>query len=188
MSLQRSLLIFKVVVLVGALFGVLYLIRHLNEETVAKGLEAVGVEAGGASSPGFKAANRALKSGESQYNLCRTRVKSVVWPDGRKIEEAQDGMKTKWVAFDPAARDIGFLDIEKWFSVHCQIVVAISPGAPTAPLTNVVTFEFIDGTSLDIKRGQNGLFDTADSVFASDDLKQALGELATMARFQPSPQ
>ena len=181
MSVQRSMLIFKLVVLVAALVGVLYLIRHLNEESVAKGFQAIGIEPA-----------PPMKPGESRFNLCRTRVKALVWPDGRKIEQSEREMKATWMAFDSgaalgavsSAREMNPLEVEKWLSLHCQVTVSRHERAPLEPFVDFLTLQFIDGTSMRIRRSQNWMF-VIDGVesFSSPDLRAVVDEAAQLAQF-----
>jgi hypothetical protein len=123
--------------MVAALVGVVWAIKTLNSGAMNQAFDALGLQAGGAGSPGLQAAGRPLQPGEERFNLCPTRIVGFVWngssPEGRKaIEEKKDGIKMHWMAQSSVGgdREIAYLEIEKWLTSHCQIVVRLKPNQP----------------------------------------------------------
>jgi hypothetical protein len=174
----NKLVILKVLVLVAALCGVIYVISHMTPDKVSQGMQQVGL-----------APTAAPSTGDS-VNLCRTRVRAIIWQDGRKIKEAQDGMKAHWQAFNLTAQDIGSMDVEKWLSLHCEVAVvardASSDSNPASATKPFVTFEYIDKGRENLDRSANGLYRFAGRTFASPDLDKAFEDLIKLANLQPT--
>ena len=181
---MKPSVILKLVLLVMMLVGVVWATRSMNEQSAAKFFAAFG--APGATS-GSEPKAVALGAGDSKYNVCKTRVRAVVWPDGRRIEESKTDIRARWMAVDPQSREINGLDVEKWFSRHCEIVVRESGDAKTATdgFGNYVTFEFIDGTKTDFLRNEKGVIRADERQFVSPDFDAAVAELVSLAQLQP---
>jgi hypothetical protein len=191
---------FKLIVMVLMLTGVLYSIRSMNEKSVEKAFDALGLQEGGAGSPGLQAAGAALKPGEERFNLCRTRINGIEFGTGRKINEATAGLKTTWLASEPvlgqkqdpapsgAPREIGTLDIEKWLTQHCQIVVRAVPHAAVESLNSrsKIDVRYVDGTTLSLLRIGGRYFEIGQRDFESEDFAAALVELQLLAQFNPA--
>jgi hypothetical protein len=176
----------KVLLLVLMLTGVVFAMRSMNEQSAAKFFGALGIETAG-NHGGGDSASRMLGTGESKFNVCKTRVRAVVWPDGRKVEESRQDLRARWMAVDPTPREIGSLDVEKWFSRHCEIVIRESEASAAVKegFSNFVTFEFIDGTKTDFQRSEAGVIRAGERQFFSDDFDAAVAELAGIAQLQP---
>ena len=166
------------------LAGVIYLIRAVNGESVARGLMVMGIESGTSQSPGLRAGQRLLLPGEETLSICRTRVKAILLPNGNRIEELREGVKLTWMAYDPNPREIGYLEVEKWLSQHCQItIVKQTESRILTPGPGKLTLEYISGAPMVIQvRGANE-FETGEAKFHSPDLTSALAELGRIAQF-----
>ncbi len=189
---MSKLLYFKVVVLTLALVGVFYVLREMSPAKVESGLETVGLVPVGAAPTGVTPsvgnsaqAIKARRVNSEDIQLCRTRVSAVVWPDGRKIQELQSGMKLKWQAFNLSAQDIGYMEIEKWFSLHCSTPATLRDEG-TASFAPFVQFEYIDGTHEKLLKSQNGLYQFHGKIFDSAELTQAFADLIKVAHLEPN--
>lgn len=177
--------------MVLALAGVLWSMRSLNTQNIEKAFDALGLQAGGAGSPGFQAAGQILSPGEERFNICRTRITAIEFGSQRRIEESNAGLKVTWKAVDPRMREISTLDVEKWLTGHCQIVikpalgVAGDLGEGNLKPIGSVEFKFVDGTKLSVQRLGEQRFKIESRVFESPDLQMALLELQQNAQFQP---
>lgn len=190
-----KLLYVKVLVLIAALGMIIYIISNLSPEKVSDSLAAIGAAPGTADAPGLQPWTRPVGEGEERFNVCRTRVHAVEWPDGKKIEEKKAGLKLTWEAHSPEARELPYLGIEKWFSRHCQIVIAKvgassaagtgagSPGVPTPEFKDFLALVFVDGSRVQIRRTADGVFDFDGQTFKSADLDEAIVELKQIAQF-----
>ena len=183
---MSKLLYLKVLMMVIALIAIFYLITNMTPDKVAQSMSNIGVASPEAGAPA-KEASRAAKA--EQINLCPTRVHAIVWPDGRKIQEAKSGLKMKWQAFNLNPVDLGYMDVEKWLSLHCEVSGTLrSPdeGEKFAPL---VTIEYIDGTVGALSRAKGDHYGFAGTSgpksFESPDLTKALDDLITLAQLQP---
>lgn len=119
-----------------------------------------------------------------RFNLCKTRVHAIIWPDGKKIEEFREGMTMKWMAHDPQPREIGYIEMEKWLGEHCSFATAAGPEAPSTTGEEVIKVEFIDKTVLKIGLGPDNLFRIENEVFRSPEFSHALRELRTLGQFE----
>lgn len=184
---MKPLFLAKIILLSVMLIGVLYSIRQVNGGAVQRAFQALGLQAGSGEAPGFHPANRPLAPGEKSFNLCPNRIHAVVWSERRKVEEFRDGMKLKWIAVDPAPRELGYMEIEKWLSAHCKI--AVKPVADSsATYADYISVRYIDGTELKIGKAADGSFRAAGATpeaFQSPDLASALEELEKIAQLKP---
>ena len=197
---MKYLLPLKIFILIAALVGVFYAIHRVNSGSMEHAFQVLGIQEGNGDTPGFQPAHRAIQPGEITFNICPNRVKAVVWSD-RKVEELRNGMKVSWMAYDPAARELGYLAVEKWFSNHCQIFVTPEPDAvgndsaqvsdPAQKLMDYVVIRYIDGSEMQVQRDGTGLFiakRTGETTrFRSSDFVDALKELGVLAQFAPGP-
>ena len=103
------------------------------------------------------------------------------WSNGKEIRETREGLKSKWMAFDPQPHEIGYLEMEKWLSRHCQIIVEPTTQPPAAQFKSFMTIRYIDGSELHIKRGSATLFLFGDQAYLSEDFRSALDEIAAIA-------
>ena len=175
---MNKLVYLKVLVLLAALCGVIYVINHMSAEKVSQGMEKVGI-AVPAATPG------SAPTGES-VTLCRTRVHAIIWPDGRKIEEARDGMKARWQAYNLTPQDIGSMDIEKWLSLHCEVAAVARDASSASQAKPFVSFEYIDKGRENLDRSADGVYRFAGRSFTSPDLDTAFADLIKLANLQPT--
>jgi hypothetical protein len=166
----NKLVYFKVFVLLAALGGVIYIITHLTPAKVSEGMAQAGL-------------SEPAQAGAEKINLCRTRVHAIVWPDGRKIQEARDGLKARWQAYNLNPEDIGSMDVEKWLSLHCEVPgVARDASLPTKAF---VTIEYIDGGRENLDRADDGVYRFAGRTFVSPELDKAFEDLIKLANLEP---
>lgn len=186
---MKPTVILKVAILLVMLLIVVSIMRNMNEQSAAKLFSNLGIDPKASSAGGGTSApEQPLGANQSNFNICKTRVHAVVWPDGRRIEESREQIKAHWLAVDPTPREIGSLDVEKWFSRHCQIAIVEDEASRAARdgFNNFVTFEFIDGTKADFQRTESGVFRAeGDRQFRSDDFDKAIAELIGLAQLQP---
>ena len=173
-----------------ALILVVAMMRGVTPEKMDQVFTALGIEPGTAQSPGFQPGSRPLEKGEERFNICRTRIHSISWPSGRRVEEFKEGLKLRWLAVDPRPREIGYMEVEKWLSAHCQVIVRPLNEAPaeTGKLVEIV-IRFVDNTTATIRNLGGALYDLKDfgeeRLVESPDLMEALLELQRIARFDP---
>ncbi len=178
---MSKLLYLKVIVLGIALIMIFYVIRHLSPDHVNASLQQIGIAppATGVAVP---------PPVPLKIELCRTRVSAIVWPDGRKVQELKDGLKMRWQAFNLNAEDIGYMDVEKWFSLHCSTNAAahlVSQTTYPDPSNLFVTFEYVDGTHEQLMRSKSGAFFIfAGQAFESPELAAAFADLETLAHLK----
>lgn len=184
---MKTLTFIKATILVLTLVAVIYAIRSLNSGAMGSFFYSLGIEPGTQQSPGLQpAGRRPVQMGEERLNICRTRVHALIFQSGQKIEELKEGLNLKWMAYDPKPREISYLDVEKWLSRHCQIVIgprAIADGE-VLKFEEYATIEFIDGSSLKVLKAADGTYRIEDRTFYSDDLTDALAELRQIALFE----
>lgn len=198
----------KILVLVIVLIGVFVAIRSLTTDKVEGAFQALGIEPGADGKASLQAAGGALAPGETRRTLCQTRVHAIRFPDGRSIVEHKDGMKGDWKAEEtsiaentgkiepdatPAvpvkARSLNYLEVEKWFSQHCQYVAAPAPGdenlEPSNEPVKFVLFEFVDQSQWEVYRSGDVFSSAKDPKdrFVSPDLVKAMSELRAIAGF-----
>lgn len=180
----------KIAFMILALVMVVGVIRGLNSQNMEKAFESLGLSPGNAESPGIQPGSRALQPGEERFGLCRTRIVAITWPDGRKIEERKDGLKLTWTAADPANREVSYLDVEKWLSRHCQVIVrAADPGSLGAmtPLAGgPILIKYVDGNQSKLEAFPGDIFRFDGRVMKSTDLMESLIELQKIAQFNPA--
>ena len=185
---MKSGLLFKVLFMMIALIMVIFAIRGMNEKSMEAVFDALGIEPGTAKSPGFQPGGRKLGPGEERFNICRTRVHAIVWPSGRRVEEFREGLKLRWLAVDPRPREIGYLEVEKWLSAHCQVVIKPVTDAPKGTAATIEV-RYIDEKVSRIKVYEDAIFDLKEfgeeRLVRSDDLRDALLELQKIAIFDP---
>ena len=153
------MLAFKILGLAVTLLIVMYAMRHINDGSMQGVFQALGVDAGGGSnSPGFQASGRIRAQGEERIAICPTRIHSVNWADGRRIEETESGLKLRWMGYTPDQRELTYLEVERWLSQHCQVVAQPLPLNEHEKLAPYLTIHYIDGTKLEIDRLGDDLF------------------------------
>jgi hypothetical protein len=198
----------KILILVIVLIGVFAAIRGLTTQKVEEAFQALGVEPSAGGHPSLQAAGGALAPGETRRTLCQTRVHAIRFPDGKSIVERKDGMKLDWVAEEAPvaentgkieadttsappsqARSLNYLEIEKWFSQHCQYVAGPAPAGenlePSNEPVKFVLFEFVDKSQWEVFRSGDVFSSAADPKdrFVSPDLAKAVSELRAIAGF-----
>lgn len=181
---------FKVILMVVTLVFVIAIMRGMTPEKMENVFAALGIEPGTAHSPGLQPGGRPLTEGEERFNICRTRIHSITWPSGRRVEEFKEGLKLRWVAVDPRPREIGYLEVEKWLSAHCQVIIRPIKEAPeTSGQPSEIVIRFVDNSTATIRNLGGALYDVKDfgeeRLVESLDLKEALLELQRIAQFDP---
>lgn len=176
-------------VLVIALVLVFVGMKAMTPQAIQGAFSALGVEPGAAGQPGFQSGGKPLAQGEERRTLCRTRLRAIRFADDRAVAEVSKGMKLDWTAEDGAGekksvRSIGYLEMEKWLSQHCQFLAAPA-GEMAVGEVPAVVFEFIDGSSWGLSQaGPLFLPDSGPKTpFSSPDLQAALAELRQLAGF-----
>ena len=185
--MRNPLVITKILLMVVALAGVLYVMRSVNQDGAGRFLQALGVEPGTQQSPGLQPSNRKLQEGEESHNICPTRIKAITWADGRAVQEHKEGLKMRWQALEPGKpepRDISYLEVEKWLSLHCQIAIkpVLTQTDPPGPFTKFLTIQYVDGTENVIAKHEK-VFKSDAKLFTSEDFESALADLERIAIF-----
>lgn len=140
----------RVAVMAAALFGVLTIMKKLNQP---------GALAGG--------------GGDETVNLCPTRVSSVSMIGRFAIK--QDGMKWYRTGDGEERTELDPVAVEKWFGENCQLrATKESANADAAPL---VTLAYISGLPSTIMMGPDGVFSMNQSHFRSQELLKAITAL-----------
>ena len=176
----------KILVLIAALFGIFYVINHLSEQKVAAGMQQIGIAP--VAAPGAPPAvptSAPVAGSSDNINLCPTRIRAIVWPDGRKLQETSEGLKRKWQAFNLTPVDIGYMDVEKWLSLHCSVPVDSDRLNPDDQLAPLLTIEYIDGSKEILSSTNTGHYRLGQRSFASSELTSALADLVRMAGLLP---
>lgn len=189
---MKPTLFFKIVTLIAALVFVLIAIRSINAGSVGKFFAALGIEPGTQSSPGLQPGGSSLAPGEERFNICRTRIVGVRFVDGRQIVEEKNGFKMRWMAVEREPREIGYLDVEKWLSRHCQITIRpAGEMAADAEKSRWLEIRYVDGSLAVIHRVRGGVFDFSAlgerRAAASPELESAVAELLSVAQMAPLP-
>ncbi|HVK59928.1 MAG TPA: hypothetical protein VM432_00190 [Bdellovibrionales bacterium] len=172
----------KVFILILALMGVVFAIKHVSPDSVSRALMAFGVEPGADGTGGLMAAGRPLQPGEERMSICPNRVRAIIFHGGGHQIEEKD---RKWIADD---RELAYMQVEKWLSLHCQIVIRWVDGGSYGALssTEPIEIRYIDGKSAEfIREGGGGHhFSVGDRRFESQDFADALDELKQIAQFK----
>ncbi len=119
----------------------------------------------------------------TSFRLCRTRIDSIEWSNHVRIFEDKTGTKAKWMSQASSsanARELDYLDIEKWFGINCEVRVRPWPEANQSRLAkqiDFVVFHFVDGATSHIKRTLDAGFLFDQSFFKSTELANSLSEL-----------
>ncbi len=133
------------------------------------------------SSPGFPTEMPSESSESSSYRLCETRIHSLRWKDGFRIEESKEDMKMKWLAYGTEAREpreLSYLEVEKWLSQNCSITVGTSAAAAAGlEFAPFVTIQFVNQNLKTVYRAGSNLFQIDGQVLRSSQLEHALENL-----------
>lgn len=189
---MRAFFYIKVLVLIAALAGVMYAIANMNPETVSKAFQAFGIDPGTSQSPGLQPGGRPVGAGEKRYNICPTRIHAVAWPDGRVVEELRKGLDLKWTSRKEvgATTELSYLEVEKWLSRHCQIVIKpIEMPQDEIAMRPLINITYIDEKKAAVSADPDGRIrwvgpSSETEWFESDDLLEALKELERLGQFQ----
>lgn len=180
---MRALVYFKIAALVVLLAGVSCVIRKVNPDSTTRFLAALGIEPGTVESPGLQSGGGTRwEPGMTRMSLCPTRIHAISWLDGKEVRETREGLKSKWMVFDPRPREIGYLEMEKWLSRHCQIVVESTTKPPATQFESFMIIRYVDGSELHIKHGGTVLFLFGNQAYLSEDFRSALDEITAIAR------
>lgn len=184
--------LFKILLLILALVGTFVAMRGATTDNVVKAFSALGIEPGAPGSPGLQPGGAALQEGEERRTLCLTRIHAIRFPDGRSVVEVKQGLKLDWTAEEGGkTRSLGYLEVEKWLSLHCQFVAKPAPAPADDEITPqtepkpFVEIEFIDKSTWSLHKSGDVIFAVSDPKdrFYSSDLETALDELRTLAGF-----
>lgn len=122
------------------------------------------------------------------FRLCHTRILSLEFPDGKKVEETKAGaVRMKWIALDPKPSEMNYLEVEKWLGRNCRVpasAVDNAAAAKSAPGSLAVSVAFINGATTVIETLDENVFRVGDEVFKSPELTQALADLRRLAQFE----
>ncbi len=182
----------KIILLIIGLVLTFMAIRGITTDSVHEAFSALGIEPGAAGSPGLQPGGARLQEGEERRTLCLTRIHAIRFPDGRAVVEVKQGLKLDWTAEEGGkTRSLGYLEVEKWLSLHCQFVAkpAAAPSdeeiTPQTEPQPFVDIEFIDKTTWSLSKSGDVIFAVSDPKdrFYSTDLETALDELRTLAGF-----
>ena len=186
---------FRILFLIIALFAVIYTMGHLDSSKTSQFLTALGIDSPSHSGGQQGMHSRVVTQVEtSKIVICPTRIRAFVWPDGRKLEESASGMKTRWLAYDPAPREVNSIEVEKWLSLHCQVSAVIynptldtsrgaQRGGSADAFAKSLGFELVGGKTIQLRKGGPDLYALEKQIFRSKDLSDALSELAQIAKF-----
>ncbi|CAN5577370.1 hypothetical protein BH10BDE1_BH10BDE1_33100 [soil metagenome] len=197
----------KISILVIGLVIVVVAMRGTTKDKVEAAFQTLGLD----QPPTGHRADRPLAKGEALKKLCQTRVHAVRFPDGRSVVEHKNGMKLDWMAEEmgsaqtsgsdygpgPAGsssgRTVAYLQIENWFSLHCEFAASPAPPLdekkdnlePSNEPVKFVRIDFIDNTHWELYRTGDVLFSVShpNDRFISPDLETALRELRAIAAF-----
>jgi hypothetical protein len=198
----KYLIIIKIVLLSSVLIMVLWTMRVVDAASVSQFFANLGVQQ--SIQQGVPEVRQAQEK-ISTYRLCQSRVHSITWPNGDRIEERVDGMKMTWMAYDPRPRVINYLDMEKWLSQHCELLIQephledLSRNGYWKYLkiqfvggkeVEIMHADAINDADLGLKRSANdhsatSVFFVDGKVFRSMNLVDAIASLRSIAQFHP---
>jgi hypothetical protein len=178
----------RILFLTMALVLVILAIRGMNSGKTELVFQALGLSPGTSDSPGVEPGGRRLRPGDERFNVCKTRIHSLEWSSGPRIEETQEGFKMRWMAFDPQPHEVGYLEMERWLSHHCQIVVhPVDPSSlASLPAISSLHIHYVDDSEAKYDRFEGNVFRVEQRTFHSDDLAEAISELGQIAQITPS--
>jgi hypothetical protein len=143
---MRHLYLLKIFVLMLALAGVVYLIRHINANSIQKGLDALGVDS---NDQGLNPTFYPVTDDQHRMTLCRSRIASIEINGWTLSEEG--GLKKDWVAAKGGQKKVlDYLEMEKWLSQSCQIIAMPDPARGVKPKPEVIDIRFIDKSRMHI--------------------------------------
>ena len=187
-----------------ALILIIWSSTGLSVDKINAAFHALGIEPGAAGSPGLQPGGLPLQPGEERRTLCRTRIASFHFPEGRSIVEEKRGPRLEWLSeelqtvagSEPTLlrRELSYMEMEKWLSRHCQYVVKPGDGSEAsglaiAPLVRVV---FVDKSEINFGRAGEWVGEMEQGAFKggrfkSPDLLSALDELKVLAQWISPP-
>ncbi len=170
---MKILFALKIFGLLICFVGVVAVINRLDPKHVDKFFKTLGADQSQTGNDG------ASPPASSTYRLCDSRIHSMKWNDGRRIEESKDGMKLKWMAHNPEPRELSYLEIERWLSQNCDISVTTASSAGVA-FSPFLTIEFVNQNLKTIYRASPNLFQIDGQVLHSTQLEQALEKLRNL--------
>ena len=188
---MRVFLFLKVSFLMATLIGVFYVIRTINGDSMGRFLAAVGVQDNSSGRPTRTMSAASDTPVEFQsFSLCPNRIQGFVWPDGRRLEEAKDGAKVRWLVFEPKAREVASLEVEKWLGQHCQVKIRPILRATLQKFNFDRAFlvRYLDHSEAKLERSGSNVFRVGEQLFRSEDLSSAIDELEQIAKFKKPDQ
>ncbi|HRK08760.1 MAG TPA: hypothetical protein PLZ57_13400 [Pseudobdellovibrionaceae bacterium] len=195
----------RAAVMTLALILIIWSSTGISVDKINAAFHALGIEPGAEGSPGLQPGGQPLQPGEERRTLCRTRIASFHFPDGRSIVEEKQGPRLEWLAEERQKdargeetvlrRELSYIEMEKWLSRHCQYVVrpadaTEASGLAIAPLVRV---SFVDRSELSFGRAGEWIGEMEQGAFKggrfkSPDLMAALDELKVLAQWlSPTP-
>jgi hypothetical protein len=163
--------IFRAVFFTVALVAVLLASRWLRSGAGNGFFQAVGLAA------------PPLPAGFVAFNFCPTRIRSIQWPSGARIEESSAaGIRGNWRLAGPAGHDLPYLEVERWLSRHCSKTGRLlNPGEPIGAFAPFWEIEYVDGTKATLERAGVSGFRWRGQAVESREIQGATAELAGLA-------
>lgn len=168
MLMNRFVAWARVAALLVILACVIFSIRWFQSGSAGPYFAAMGFEG---SAPGDA----------DHLNLCPTRIHSIEWGSGVRVEERQDGLRGSWRLTKPEDRELSYLDIEKWLSRHCEITLEPLEAAPDVGYTALWTIEYVDGQRGRLEGAGADRFRWNGRLIRSRELSEGITELAEIA-------
>lgn len=177
---MKILHVFRIAIMIVTLAAVVSTIRNLRSGQ-SNDFFAIFQ---GAQSPATKTAQAGIGQRTVRYNLCQTRIHALILPDGRKVEEFKQGLTMKWLAYEPAPRELAYLEVEKWLGEYCRFQASpVQMAVNAANFREVLRIEFINGEKQVITSAGGDLYRVGDQAFQSPELTKALADLKRIALF-----
>lgn len=120
------------------------------------------------------------EAGNVKLQWCDTRVEALIQPNRFKLEQ----VKLKWFVEDKERREVNSVSVEKWFGRYCSVRGELLPQTANIDpesFTPVLFVKFITSKVETLGRNSEGIFLWKGRAFKSDEMGQALNELAQFA-------
>jgi len=119
-------------------------------------------------------------------DLCPSRVRSVAWADGARLEEG-GGLRAEWrmtSASKPLPYLVPYLAVERWLSLYCRPDATPSASVDLKPFA---TLEYVDGTKFPLEKNASTGFRWQGRTFESASLSKAFEELRSLDKTGGAP-